>query len=138
MPFDEAAIVREGRDVTVVSIGPMQFKIKGALEKGLIDSDIEIIDPRVLYPLNFEAIAKSVKKTGRLVIVEEAHKTLGAGAEIAALASEQLFGDLKAPIVRVAAKDVPHPYAPVLEDAMMPLETDIAAAINQVLGRKAK
>lgn len=136
VPLDEAAIVREGKDVTVVSIGPMQFKIKSALEKGLIDADIEIVDPRVLYPLNFDAIAKSVKKTGRLVIVEEAHKTLGAGAEIAALASEQLFSDLKAPIARVAAMDVPHPYAPVLEDAMMPLETDIAAAVNLVLGRK--
>jgi len=138
IPFDEANVIKKGKDVTVVSIGPMQYKIKSAMEKGLIDSDIEIIDPRVLYPLNFKEIARSIQKTGRLVIVEEGHLTCGAGAEIAALAADSLFDSLKAPIARVATKDIPHPYAPNMEKAMMPQEEDIAAAINRVLNKKSE
>jgi len=132
IPFDEANIIKEGKDVTVVSIGTMQLKLFGAMQKGLIDADIEIIDPRVLYPLNTKEIFASVKKTGRLVIVEEGHLTCGAGAEIAAQAGRYCFDSLKAPIYRVAARDVPHGYAYVLEQAMLPSEDDIAAAIKAV------
>lgn len=134
VPFDKANILKEGKDATVVIIGPIiQQRIKNVIEKGLIDADIEIIDPRVLYPLNFKEISDSVKKTGRLVIVEEGHLTCGAASEISAKAAEELFKYLKAPIVRVATKDLPHPYAPVLEEAMIPTESIIADAIRQVL-----
>ena len=136
VPFDKANILKEGKDATVVVIGPIiQQRINSVLQKGMIgtDIDIEIIDPRVLYPLNFKEIADSVKKTGRLVIVEEGHLTCGAASEISAKTAEELFKYLKAPIVRVATKDLPHPYAPVLEEAMIPTEEIIAAAIRQVL-----
>jgi acetoin:2,6-dichlorophenolindophenol oxidoreductase subunit beta len=136
VPFDKANILKEGKDATVVVIGPIiQQRINNVMQKGMLgaDIDIEIIDPRVLYPLNFKEISDSVKKTGRLVIVEEGHLTCGAASEISAKAAEELFGYLKAPIVRVATKDLPHPYAPVLEGAMIPTEEIIAGAILQVL-----
>lgn len=103
------------------------------LEKGAVDPDIEIIDPRVLYPLNFDEISGSVKKTGRLAIIEEGHLTCGAASDISAKAAEELFMYLNGPIVRVATKDLPHPYAPVLEEAMSPTEEVIANAINHLL-----
>ncbi|MDD5017886.1 MAG: alpha-ketoacid dehydrogenase subunit beta [Eubacteriales bacterium] len=136
VPFDKANILREGKDITVVSIGPMQDKVLSAIEKGLVDADVELIDPRVYVPLNFDEIRESVKKTGRLVIVEEGYLTCGAGAEIAARVSETVMGSMKAPIVRVAALDIPHPYAPVLEHAMIPDEQDIADAVNSVMSHK--
>ena len=135
VPFDKANILKEGKDATVVIIGPIiQQRINNVMQKGMIgtDIDIEIIDPRVLYPLNFKEITDSVKKTGRLVIVEEGHLTCGAASEISAKTVEELFKYLKAPIIRVATKDLPHPYAPVLEEAMIPTEEIIAAAIRQV------
>jgi pyruvate/2-oxoglutarate/acetoin dehydrogenase E1 component len=139
VPFDKASILKEGKDATVVVIGPIiQQRINNVMQKGMLgtDIDIEIIDPRVLYPLNFKEISESVKKTGRLVIVEEGHLTCGAASEISAKAAEELFKYLKAPIIRVATKDLPHPYAPVLEAAMIPTEEIIADAIKQVLKGK--
>lgn len=134
VPFDEANILKEGNGATVVIIGPIiQQRMKNVLQKGMVKADIEIIDPRVLYPLNFKEIATSVKKTGRLVIVEEGHLTCGAASEISAKVSEELFSYLKAPILRVATADLPHPYAPVLEAAMIPTEERIAEAIERVM-----
>ena len=134
VPFNKANILKKGKDATVVVIGPIiQQRIGNLMEKGLIDADIEIIDPRVLYPLNFKEISDSVKKTGRLVIIEEGHLTCGAASEISAKAAEELFSCLKAPIIRVATRDLPHPYAPVLEEAMIPTEKNIAEAIRQVM-----
>jgi pyruvate/2-oxoglutarate/acetoin dehydrogenase E1 component len=133
VPFDKANVLKKGKDVTVVAIGHMQSMVKSAMEKGLISADIEIVDPRVLYPLNFKEIAESVKKTGRLVIVEDGYLTCGAGAEIAALVCRNCFSSLKAPIMRVASKDLPHPYAPSLEKAMLPSEEEIAENIKEVL-----
>jgi pyruvate dehydrogenase E1 component beta subunit len=136
VPFNEGVCIREGHDVTVVSIGTMQYKIKKALEEGMIDADIEVVDPRSLYPLNFGIIAQSVKKTGRLVVCEDGYFTCGAGAEIAALVAgdDSLYCCLKAPVIRVSSLDVPHPYSPVLERAMMPTEKTVADAIRRVMG----
>lgn len=135
IPFNQGNYIKAGKDVTVVSIGTMQYKILGAMEKGLFDADIEIVDPRCLFPMNFDIIAESLKKTGRLVICEDGYLTCGAGAEIAAKVSEnmELYNCIKAPIVRVTSMDVPHPYSPVLEQAMMPTEQKVADAINKVL-----
>jgi len=134
VPFDQANILKEGRDATVVIIGPIiQQRMNAILQKGILKADIEVIDPRVLYPLNFKEIAASVKKTGRLVIVEEGHLTCGAGAEISAKVSEELFSCIKAPIIRVATDDLPHPYAPVLEAAMSPTEERMIEAIERVM-----
>lgn len=134
VPFDQAAVNKTGKDVTVVAIGGMQFRAKSALEKGLIDADIELIDPRCLYPLNFKEIAQSVKKTGRLVIVEDDFLTCGAGAEIAAkvVGDRELYNVLKAPVERVAVPDIPHPFSPALVKAMFPDEEAISQAIRHV------
>ena len=134
VPFDQANILKQGKDATIVIIGPIiQQRVNNILEKGAIGADIEIIDPRVLYPLNFSEISESVKKTGRLAIIEEGHLTCGAASEISAKAAEELFGYLKSPVMRVATKDLPHPYAPVLEEAMSPTEEVITDAINNLL-----
>ena len=132
--FDESVIPKEGRDVTVVTIGGMQFRVKDALSKGIIDADIEIVDPRRLFPLNFNEIRKSVQKTGRLVIVEDDYLSCGAGAEIAARVAgdPELYSILKAPVERVATADIPHPYALGLAKAMSPTEESIAEAIKTV------
>jgi pyruvate/2-oxoglutarate/acetoin dehydrogenase E1 component len=84
-------------------------------------------------PLDKEAIYRSVKKTSRVVLVYEGHRTLGIGAEIAALLSEELFEYLDAPIVRVAAPDTPVPYSPPLEKFYLPDENEIIAAVNRVV-----
>ena len=133
VPFEKGAVQKEGRDVTVVTIGGMQYRVKDALSKGLIEADIEIVDPRCLFPLNYDVIKESVKKTGRIVIVEDDYMTCGAGAEIAArVASDpELYNTLKAPIERVATLDVPHPYALVLAKEMTPNEETISAAIKR-------
>jgi pyruvate/2-oxoglutarate/acetoin dehydrogenase E1 component len=96
----------------------------------------EVIDLRTLKPLDFECIAQSVKKTGRVVIVHEACLTGGFGAEIAARIGEELFEHLAAPVVRVAAKDVPVPFSPVLEQYVLPQVEDILAGADKVLKRK--
>ncbi len=134
MPFEEGAIQKAGKDVTVAVIGGMQYRVKDALAKGLIDADIEIVDPRCLFPLNFDVVKESVKKTGRLVIVEDDFLTCGAGAEIAAriAGDSELYSLLKAPIKRVATLDIPHPYTPVLGAAMAPNEESISEAIKEV------
>lgn len=133
VPIGPAEVVRAGRDVTVVAVSTMVGKTLKALAGGLIGADVELVDPRTLYPLDLATILGSVRKTGRLVIAEEAHLTCGAGAEIAAQAAEHAFGALKAPIVRVATQDLPHPFSPPLEKAMAPDEQAIAAAIERVL-----
>jgi pyruvate/2-oxoglutarate/acetoin dehydrogenase E1 component len=134
IPFNEANILKEGKDATVVIIGPIiQQRMKSLFEKGLVKADIEIIDPRVLYPLNFKEIAASVKKTGRLAIIEEGHLTCGAGSEISAKASEELFRYIKAPVLRLATSDLPHPYAPVLEAEMSPTEERMAEFLERIM-----
>ena len=134
IPFEKGAVQKEGKDVTVVTIGGMQFRVKDALAKGLIDADIEMIDPRCLFPLNFDVIKESVKKTRRLVVVEDDYLTCGAGAEIAARVAgdPELYNILKTPIERAAVLDVPHPYALGLARAMTPNEESISAAIRRV------
>jgi len=135
VPFDEGRVVKEGKDVTVVAIGGMQYRVKEWMNAGKFDADIELIDPRCLYPLNFKEIRASVLKTGRLVVVEDDFMTCGAGAEIAAqvMGDSELYNTLKAPIERVAIPDIPHPYAPTLQKGMFPTEDTVAAAIAKVL-----
>jgi pyruvate/2-oxoglutarate/acetoin dehydrogenase E1 component len=95
--------------------------------------DVEVIDPRTLVPLDEATILESVRKTGRLVIVHEAVKRGGWGAELAALVAERAIDELDAPIVRVGARDVPMPYNDRLEVATIPSREDIAAAVRSVL-----
>jgi pyruvate dehydrogenase E1 component beta subunit len=134
VPFGQAAVVRQGRDATVVATS---YTVRMAQEaavalagKGI---EVEVIDPRTLVPLDEAAILGSVRKTGRLVVVHEAWRRGGAGAEIAAIAAEKAFASLKAPILRVAAEDVPIPFSPVLEEFVLPNAAKIAAAVRSIV-----
>jgi len=134
VPIGKGAVRREGRDATLVSIHRMLYTALSAADK-LADQgiEVEIIDPRSLVPLDKELIYDSVHKTGRLLIVEEDNLTNGWGAEIAALAADEAFEWLDAPIKRVAAPDVPPPFAPPLEAEYLPDEDKIIAAVRSLL-----
>ncbi len=111
VPLGEARIVREGKDITIIAIQSMVYQAQEAaveLEKEGIS--VEIIDPRTVIPLDKETIFTSVRKTGRVVIAHEAPKRGGVGAEISAVITEHCFGDLKAPIMRIGALNIPLPF----------------------------
>ena len=131
IPFGQAAIPREGTDVTVVALLAMVPKALAVAEKLAGEGiSVEVIDPRTLVPLDKATILDSVEKTHRLVIVEEGCITGGVGAEIAAIVAHEGFDSLDGPIQRVAAPDTPIPFAPVLEEAVLPGDADIEAAIR--------
>ena len=109
VPLGKAAIRREGADVTVLVYGTMVYVAEAAAEETGVDA--EIIDLRTLLPLDMEAIEKSVRKTGRCVIVHEATRTCGFGAELAAIVAENCFYNLEAPVIRVTGYDLPYPHA---------------------------
>jgi len=136
IPFGVARTRREGKDVTVVGIsGSLPLALKAAEHLAEQDIDAEVIDPRTLVPLDTKTIIESVKRTGRLVIAEPAHRTCGAAAEIAALVAEKAQPYLKAPIIRVTALDMQIPFSPSLEKLMYPTAETIADAIKKVCGR---
>jgi acetoin:2,6-dichlorophenolindophenol oxidoreductase subunit beta len=121
IPFGVAAIRREGRDITIVSTLLMIYRAMEAaviLEKEGIS--VEIIDPRTLVPFDYETVINSVKKTSRLMIVEEDTRRNGWGAEVAAQIAEDAIYFLDAPVRRVATYDVPIPFAPVMENFVIP------------------
>ena len=134
VPLDRAAIRREGSDATILSWLLMtHFSMFAAETLASGDIHAEVIDVRSLSPIDYGTIGQSVKKTGRVVIVEEGPKTGGVGAEIAAGLLER-FGDyLQAPIVRVASPDVPVPFSPILENAYRPDVPRIAEAVRQIV-----
>jgi pyruvate dehydrogenase E1 component beta subunit len=127
MRFGEAAIRREGQDVTVVGISRMALTAEKAAETLADEHEIEaeVIDPRTLRPLDLDTILESVKKTNRAVIVEEGWPHGGVGANLAALIQEQAFDYLDAPVGRVTGADVPMPYSKPLEQAAFPHEEHV-------------
>lgn len=133
--FGEAAIRREGTDVTVVAISGMCEKALAAAETldGEHGVSCEVIDPRTLRPLDLDSILKSVHKTNRLVVAEEGWPHGGVGANIAALVQEQAFDHLDAPVVRVTGADTPMPYARDLEQAAIPHSANIVSAALSTL-----
>lgn len=136
VPFGQAAVLRQGRDVTLIGIGIMAPKALEAAEllagAGI---DAEVIDPRTLVPLDTETLIRSVAKTGRVVIAHEAHRRSGPGAEIAAVLAEEAVEYLDGPIVRVAARNVPLPYSPVLEEFVLPGVEDVVRAARSFFAR---
>ena len=131
VPIGKGIVRREGKDVTIVAKLLMLYRALAAAEK-LAETGIEaeVIDPRTLVPLDKELILASVRKTGRLVIVEEDNLTGGWAAEIAAIVAGEAFDYLDAPIKRVSAPDVPPPFAPVLEREYVPDEGEIIKAVQ--------
>lgn len=135
VPFGQAAVRREGQDVTLVAIGGVLPTVLDAVEQlASEDISVEVIDPRTLVPFDVETVLQSVQKTNRVVIVHEAHRRAGPGAEIAATIAEKAIGYLDAPIVRVATKNVPFPYNPDLERYILPTADEIIAAVRGSAG----
>ena len=131
--FGEAAIVREGTDVTVVALALMVHHTLAVCSELARDGiSVELIDPRTVSPLDIETIARSVAKTGRLLIVDESFAPCGIGAEIAARIADRGFDDLDAPIRRINGTWTPTPYSPPLEAAVVPSPLDIAQAIRDL------
>ncbi|MEC7524252.1 MAG: alpha-ketoacid dehydrogenase subunit beta [Myxococcota bacterium] len=128
VPLGKAKVVREGDGVTVVSWGAMVYEALSAAEQVAKDGvDCEVIDLRTLWPLDLDTIVESVKKTGRLVVVHEAPKACGFGAEIMQLVTEKAFLHFEAPPARVTGFDTPFPYT--LENEYLPLAHRIAPAV---------
>jgi pyruvate dehydrogenase E1 component beta subunit len=134
IPFGAAQVARPGRDVTIVAWSRMLLESLRAAET-LAEEGIEaeVVDPRTLDPLDFDTIMASVLRTRRAVIVEEGWRNVGVGAEIAARLQEHLFYDLEAPIQRVAAADVPTPYARNLEKLALPSAEDVVRAVLKIV-----
>jgi len=134
IPLGKADIKREGSDVTVVAVAFMVHRALAAAaklqERGI---SIEIIDPRTLVPLDKQAIIDSVKKTGRLVIMDEEPRTGSAAGEISAIVAEEAFDFLDAPIKRVCAPDTPVPFSPILEKFWMPDEENLIKAVTEIM-----
>jgi pyruvate/2-oxoglutarate/acetoin dehydrogenase E1 component len=129
-PFT-ARIAREGTDLTVIAYGAM---VHTALEATAdLDGSVEVLDLRSLVPLDEEAILRSVRKTSKVVIVDEANQTCAAGAQVAAIIAEKAWEDLDGPVVRVATPDVPIPFSPPLEQAVLPQVDDVREACRELL-----
>jgi pyruvate dehydrogenase E1 component beta subunit len=136
IPLGEARVQREGEDVTVVATGRLVHEALGAAgqaeEQGI---SVEVVDPRTLQPLDEGTIVESVKKTNRCVVAHEAVTRMGFGAEIAAIVQHQAFDWLDAPIERVGAKFAPLPFAPVMEEWVVPHAEDVLQAVQKTVGR---
>jgi acetoin:2,6-dichlorophenolindophenol oxidoreductase subunit beta len=138
VPIGVAAVRRQGKDLTIVTCGGMVLKADSAANvlqaKGI---DIEIVDLRSLAPLDKETILRSVAKTRRAIVLDEGPMIGGLSAEIAAVIQENLFSDLKGPVVRIAAKPIPPPHSPPLVDAMIPdLDQIVSTVMRLVEGGK--
>jgi len=133
IPFGEADIKRNGKDLTIIATSYMvKMSLSAAEILAKEGIEAEIVDPRTLVPLDEETIIASVKKTGRVVVVHEAWKRVGIGAEIVAVLAEKAFSYLKSPIIRVAAENVPIPFSPVLENFVLPSEDKIVKAAKSL------
>ena len=134
IPFGEAAVLKEGNQVTLIGTSSMRQVCE---EAALILEDeeisVEIIDPRTLVPLDEKTILNSAKKTGRVVVVDEGHQNFGVTAEIASRISEKAFYYLDAPVIRMGAMDVPVPFSPVLEDLTVPTAEKVALNARKII-----
>ncbi|WP_313347087.1 alpha-ketoacid dehydrogenase subunit beta [Sedimentibacter sp.] len=134
IPFGKANIAKEGNDVTIIATS--QYVGKALTVANKLESEgisAEVIDPRTLVPFDTETVVNSVKKTGRAIVVHEAHKNAGPGAEIASLIMEEAFKYLDAPVLRLGAKACPLPFNLGLENAVVPQDEDIEKAVKSVL-----
>ena len=131
VPIGEAAVVREGGELTILAYGSMvPLALQAAEELG---EDVEVIDLRTLCPLDRDTVLASVRKTGKVLVAHEATRSCGVGAELSALIAEEAFEDLDAPVRRLTAPDVPIPFSPPLEQAVLPGLDDMKEAARELL-----
>jgi pyruvate/2-oxoglutarate/acetoin dehydrogenase E1 component len=133
LPFGEADIKREGKDITIVATHAMVSRALSVAEEFAREGiEIEIVDPRTLRPLDKGCILESVKKTGRVIVADEGHVTCGVSAEISALVAEEAVEYLQAPIIRIGSPDTPVPFSPPLEKIYIPDEDDVKEAVQRM------
>ena len=134
IPFGEAAVRREGKDVTVVAVGLMVLRALEAAEilakQGI---SVEVIDPRTVVPLDKKTILESIAKTGRLAIADEAYSICGFSAEVAAMAAEEALDELDAPVRRICALPAPHAFSPSLDSYLQPSTERIVHEITELM-----
>jgi len=136
IPIGRARVHRQGEDVTVVATGRLVHEALGAAEEAEAEGvSVEVVDPRTLQPLDEQAIIDSVKKTNRAVVAHEAVTKMGHGAELTSVIQQHAFDWLDAPVERVGAKFVPIPFAPVMEEYVVPHQADVYEAIMRTVGR---
>ena len=137
VPLGVADVKRDGDDVTVIAIGAMlRLAMRAADLLAGEGVAVEVVDPRSLRPLDQGTLLRSVRKTGRVVVVDEGRLSCGMASEIAAMVAEEAFDSLRAPIRRVAAADVPIPFSPPLEREVLPSEDRVVAAIRSTLANR--
>ena len=133
VPIGKAAVRREGRDLSIITYGAMVYTALDAAEKLQQDGiDAEVIDLRTLMPLDREAIAETVKKTSKVILLHEATRTGGMAGELTAIINEDVFEYLDAPVTRVTSIDTPVPYAPPLEEFFLPQVDDVVNAARKL------
>ena len=133
IPFGQADVKREGRDVSIIATGPMVGKALEAAETLAQEGiEVEVVDPRTLVPLDKEAIFASVEKTNRVIVADEEVRRGGSGAELASMIAEECFDALDAPVKRVAGADVPMPFSPELEKLVIPKPEDLISAVHEL------
>ncbi|MDD5987681.1 MAG: alpha-ketoacid dehydrogenase subunit beta [Eubacteriales bacterium] len=126
IPFGKARIAREGKDITIAATSSMVMKSEAAAERLAKEGiDCEVIDLRTIVPLDKDTIIESVKKTGRLLVMDEAHERCGIGAEVGAAVADDIFYYLDAPVGRIGNPDVPLPFSPALEFPLIPSEDKV-------------
>lgn len=134
VPIGTADVKREGSDITIVAIaGAMKVALAAATTLEAEGISVELVDPRTLVPLDKETIIKSIAKTGRVIVVDNANRTCNAAAEIAAMVAEEAFEYLKKPIRRLSTPDIHVPFSPVLEKTLYPQKEQIVAAAKHLL-----
>src|SRR5918911_5208123 len=136
IPLGQARVHREGEDVTVIATGRLVHEaLKAAAEAEQEGVSVEVVDPRTLQPLDEDTLVESVQKTNRCVVAHEAITRMGFGAEVAAVLQHRAFDWLDAPIERVGARFTPLPFAPVMEEWVVPHANDVLEAIRRTVGR---
>jgi 2-oxoisovalerate dehydrogenase E1 component beta subunit len=132
-PFGKARVAREGKDLSIITWSAMLWTALDAAEELAKEGiDVEVVDLRTIVPLDFDAVAESVTKTGKVVVLHEDTRTGGFGGEIASRIAEELFETLDGPVVRLASEDVPIPFSPVLEREVLPQVADVVEAVRKL------
>jgi len=134
IPFGEANILRRGEDISLIATSSMvQIAQRAAEQLAASGISCEVIDPRSIVPLDTATLVESVKKTGRAMVIDEGHRRYGVTAEIASVLAEEAFYHLDAPVIRLAAMDVPVPFSPALEDLTVPTVEQVVARAEQAV-----
>jgi 2-oxoisovalerate dehydrogenase E1 component beta subunit len=133
VPIGKADVKRQGTDVTIVTYGAMVHRALEAAESLAAKSvSAEIVDLRTVYPLDEEAVLRSIEKTSRAIVLSESYRFVGIGAEVAAVIAEKAFEHLDAPVIRLSPPNLPVPFSPPLEDAFLPSVADIESAVAKL------